>query len=132
MAILFDGAYQYLLKGGRAICPTDEAALPCRATSRTESDIFAPRGSMGWAFHAVGYQDEEFTYSGRIGQRGIPAGVPGSAISVTNANNAASSDRMDDAEFHVRRLLFELSEDDTVTGGTVLRTSGRLGLRLHG
>jgi hypothetical protein len=125
MAILFDGAYQYLLKGGAGrICPTDEAAasLP-RYFADPNQNIFAPPWQHGVGPSTpFGYQDEEFTYSGKgSASVAFPAGVPGSAISVTNANNAAIQRiGMDDAEFHVRRLLFELSEDDTVTGGTVL------------
>ena len=125
MAILFDGAYQYLLKGGTGrICPTDEVAgeLP-RYFADPNQNIFAPCWQHGVGpATPPGYVDEEFVYSGKqSATASFPAGYPGSAISVTAANvTAIQQIGMDDAEFHVRRLLFEVSEDGTVTSGTVL------------
>ena len=125
MAILFDGAYDYLLSGGvQRICATQEAAasLP-RYFADPSQNIMAP----GWQ-HGVGpstppgYEDEEFVYSGKgSASATFPAGTPGSTISVTAANNAAIQQiGMDDAEFHIRRVLVEVSEDAGVTSASVL------------
>ena len=125
MAILFDGAYKYTLKGAAArICPTDEAAanLP-RYFSDPSQNIFAPCWQHGVGPSTPpGFIDEEFVYSAKGSASATwPAGAPGSTISVTAANNAAIQQiGMDAAEFHCRRVLFEVTEDGTVTGGSVL------------
>lgn len=125
ISILLDGAYQYLLKGGVArFCPTDEAAasLP-RYFGDQAQNIFAPPWQHGVGPSTpYGYEDVEFTYSGKgSSTAAFPAGAPGTAVAVTNANNGAIQQiGTDDAEFHVRRLLFEIQADDEVTSGSFL------------
>jgi hypothetical protein len=126
MAICFDGAYQYLLKGGEGrICPTDEAveSLP-RYFSDPNQNIMAPPWQHGLADPAPpGHYDEDFIYSALLPPTpGVwPQGTPGSTIVVTNANLTASQQiGMDNSEFHCQRILVWVTEDDTVTAGRVL------------
>ena len=125
MAICFDGAYEYLLKGGAGrICPVDEAVenLP-RYFSDPVQNIMAPAWQHGIVDQPPpGYYDEDFTYSAfQNPTAAFPAGFPGSAISVTNANLTASQQiGMDASEFHCQRILIQVDEDDTVTAGSVL------------
>jgi hypothetical protein len=128
IAILFDGAYDFLLKGGvQRVCATQETAafLP-RYFSDPSQNIFAPPWQHGVGPSTPpGYEDEEFVYSAKgpstDADDGFPQGRPGSSIDVTAANNAAIQQiGMDDAEFHIRRVLVEVTEDTTVTSGSVL------------
>lgn len=125
MAICFEGAYRYLLKGGASrICPVDETAenLP-RYFSDPNQNIMAP----AWQHGVVeppppGCFDEDFVYSAlQPPTVAFPAGYPGSAISVTNPNLQTTQQiAMDGAEFHCQRFLIQVSEDNTVTSGSVL------------
>jgi hypothetical protein len=125
MSIELSGAYEYLLKGGdNRICPTDEAAenLP-RYFGDPNQNIMAP----AWQHGVVdppppGYHDEDFTYSAlQAPTVAFPAGYPGSAILVTATNLTATQQiTMDAAEFHCKRLVVQVTEDNTVTAGSVL------------
>jgi hypothetical protein len=126
MAICFDGAYQYLLKGGEGrICPTDEAVqdLP-RYFDDPNQNIMAPPWQHGLADPPPpGYEDIDFIYSALQAPTPgtFPAGAPGSIIAVTNANLTASQQIGTDAsEFHCQRILVQVSADNTVTSGSVL------------
>lgn len=125
IAICLDGAYQYLLKGGEGrICPVDESAgnLP-RYFGHPNQNIMAPAWQHGVSpATPVGYRDEDFVYSA-LGPTSdtSPAGTPGSTISVTAANATTTQKiGMDSAEFHVTRVLIQITADDTVTAGSVL------------
>jgi len=125
MAICFDGAYAYLMKGGRLrTCPVDElvADLP-RYFSDPNQNIMAPAWQHGVREATpAGFEDEDFTYSAlQAPSTTFPAGVPGSTISVTAANLAATQQiGMDASEFHCQRILVQVSADNTVTAGSVL------------
>lgn len=125
MAILLDGAYRYLLKGGEGrICPVDETAgdLP-RYFSNPNQNLMAPAWQQGASEPTPeGYVDEDYIYSALGPASGsFPAGAPGSSISVTAANLAATQQiGMDNAEFHCQRILIQVSEDNSVTAGSVL------------
>jgi hypothetical protein len=128
MAVVLDGAYKYLLTGGRArICPVWETAgdLP-RYFGNPNQNIMAPAWQHGASEPTPpGYVDEDFVYSS-LGpaSTAFPAGTPAATISVTAANLAATVGiGMDSAEFHVQHVMVQVSEDNTVTGGSVL---GRL------
>jgi hypothetical protein len=125
IAMEFDGAYQYLLKGGEGrICPVDEAveSLP-RYFSDPNQNIMAPFWQHGIADPAPpGYFDEDFTYSASGPPSAtFPAGTSGSSIDVTVANlTAIQQITIDASEFHCQRLLIKVEEDNTVTAGSVL------------
>jgi hypothetical protein len=125
MAILLDGAYDYLLTGGtNRICPVDELAgnLP-RYFSNPNQNLMAPAWQHGASSPTPeGYTDEDYVYSA-LGPASVafPAGTPGSTISVTAANLAATQViGTDNSEFHVQRVLIQVLEDDTVTSASVL------------
>lgn len=127
MSVVLDGACKYLLTGGRTrVCPVWETAgnLP-RYFANPNQNIMAPAWQHGASEPTpAGYTDEDFVYSS-LGPASntFPAGAP-TAISVTAANLAQIVQiGMDDAEFHVKRVLVQVSEDNTVTSGSVL---GRL------
>lgn len=124
--ILFDGAYRYLLSGGERarILPANEAVehLP-RYFANPNQNIMAPAWQCGVVDPPPpGCYDEDFTYSAlQNPSTTFPQGAPGSVISVTAANLTATQQiGMDGSEFHCQRILVEVSEDNTVTGGSVL------------
>ena len=125
MAMCFDGAYQYLLKGGEGrICPVDEAMemIP-RYFDDPNQNIMAPPWQHGLCDPPPpGFFDEDFTYSAlQSPNTTFPAGAPGSSISVTAANLTATQQiGMDASEFHCQRILVQVSEDAEVTAGSVL------------
>ena len=125
MAICFDGAYQYLLKGGDGrICPTDEAVenIP-RYFSDPNQNIMAPPWQHGINDPPpAGYFDEDFIYSAYgPPSTAFPAGTPGSTIAVTAANlTAIQQIGMDASEFHCQRILVQISADSTVVSGSIL------------
>jgi hypothetical protein len=124
-AVLLDGAYLYFLKGGEGrICPVSELVgdLP-RYFSNPNQNIMAPAGQQGASDPTPdGYEDEDYIYSA-LGSASVafPAGAPGTTISVTAANVTATQEiGLDNSEFHCRRVLIQVSEDDTVTAASVL------------
>lgn len=115
IAMLFGGDYAYLLKNGSSqVCGVDEAAaLAPRYFGDANQNIFAPCWQQGVGpATPQGLVDEEFTYA-------APAAT---AIDVTAANVTAVQQIGMEAgsEFHVRRVLVQTKEDDTVTSGTIL------------
>ena len=121
----FSGAYRYLLRSNcLRICPTDEAAgrLP-RIFGNVNQNNWAPAWQHGVSDPTPeGFEDKDYTYSGLLSPNDdFPAGAPGSSISVTAAvKSAVQQIGLDSAEFHCKRILIQVSADDTVTAGIVL------------
>jgi hypothetical protein len=125
IAMLFCGAYEYLMKGGEnRVCPVSETAqsIP-RYFGHPNQNVMAPAWQQGASSPTPdGYVDEDYVYSA-LGPASTtwPAGTPGTTVAVTAANlSATQSIGMDNAEFHVQRILVQISEDNTVTSGSIL------------
>lgn len=126
IAVLFEGAYQYFLRGGQAICSVQDAAagMP-RYLRNFNENIMAPcwMQGIGPAVPA-GKADLEWVY----GASGLVTNAAGAvlegatAIDVANGPFAATQQISIDAasDFRCRRLLFRITADATVTAGTLL------------
>ena len=121
IAILFEGAYKYLLKNGSgSICPVQDAmAYMPRYLRNFNENIMAPCWQQGIG-PAVpqGFRDLEWVYastnvSGAGGKTGIDvAAGPFTAVQQVPIDS--------DSAFRCRRLLFAITADATVTAGTIL------------
>lgn len=125
LIIVFDGAYRYLMAGGEGrIPPVDEAAgnLP-RFFSNPNQNLFAAAWQCGVADPPpAGYEDFDFTYSSlQNPTNAFPAGDPAIAVPVAGNNLTGTCQIATDAsEFHCQRILIQVSEDATVTSGSIL------------
>jgi hypothetical protein len=132
-AILFEGAYKYLLKGAGKICTTlDAAANMPRYFGDFNENIMAPCWAHGVGpATPTGLSDIEWTY----GPQGLIA-LAGNVSGLGLANTAVNATSIDVAngpfqatqvipidsgsDFRCRRLLFGITADSTVTAGTIL------------
>lgn len=117
--VLFEGADRYLLTGASpSICPAARAAQMPRLFGDTNQNILAPCWQQGFTPDApAGYLDEIFTYvSGPSGQS------PGSTtIALAGPLSATCQINIDQSnDFEVRRFLFNVTADGTVTAGSIL------------
>ena len=117
--VLFEGADRYLLTGGNpSRCPEARAAQLPRIFADVNQNILAPCWMQGFTPDPPkGYQDEVFTYaSGLTGQANQPI-----SIALAGPFSATCQINIDQSnDFEVKRFLFFLNPDATVTAGSVL------------
>jgi hypothetical protein len=115
VAILLGGAYAYYLQDG--IRSEDHEALASelpRVFGTRNQNIMAPCWMMGFGpATPEGYEDLPYIYGN--GSSNIASVTLGSNLSTKCVIPIAASE-----DFHVRRFLFDITQDDTVTAGTFL------------
>jgi hypothetical protein len=126
MAILFEGAYKYLLKGGTGgLCSSQDAAASMpRYLRNYNENIMAPCWQQGVGpATPQGFQDQQWFYRA-TGDATTAAGVSlTSAIAIPLAGPFTAVQQIPidmDSPFRCRRLLFNVQADATVTAGTLL------------
>jgi hypothetical protein len=131
-AILFEGAYKYFVKGGAALCTTQNAAAHMPRYLRDfNENIMAPCWMQGIGpASPKGVSDIEWYYTA-AGTITLPSGlvVPGAAaISVTDPTNPTLTIPIDaGSDFRCRRLLFNIFADDGVNAGCNILVRVRTG-----
>lgn len=133
IAILFEGAYKYFLRGGQQICTVQDAAagIP-RYLRNFNENIMAPCWQQGIG-PAVpqGFRDVEWVYSasGLLTTTGGTVLQGATAIDVAAGPFTATQTIPIDSgsDFRCRRLLFAITADDTVTAGTTILGKVRTG-----
>ena len=113
VSFLAEGAYAYYLKNGRRSGSVEqEASQMERVTGTVNQNLLAPCWMSGNGPHTPpGFEDEQFIYGNGVSN----------IASVTFGGNVAAkcSIQIDNSEdFEVRRFLFDIRKDVTVTGGT--------------
>jgi hypothetical protein len=125
IAVLFEGAYKYYVKGQSSVCPVQDiaAGMPRYFRSFNEN-IMAPCWMQGVGpASPAGVSDIEWTYQAAGGVT-LPSGVflPGAAaINVAAPANATIEIAIDSgSDFRARRVLVNILADATVAAGNVL------------
>lgn len=115
VSLLCEGAYAYYLKQGiRSRSVESEASELPRIFSGVNQNILAPFWMRGDSLKTPqGWKDDSFVYGDGLNNV--------ATVSLAGILSAKASIQIDaDNDFEVRRFLFDVSQDETVTGGTWL------------
>ncbi len=125
--LLFEGADRYLLKGGQlAKCPEAIASSLPRIFNEGNENIMAPCWMQGFTPEPPkGYLYEPYTpVSVPVGQAGnvrITGQPPFVSIPLAGPLTATAAIQIDQTnDLNVRRFLFDVQADGTVTAGSIL------------
>lgn len=128
--VLFEGADRYVLTGGQPVkSPGVFASARPRITADGNENILAPSWAQGytldppsgWDYEA--YMPVSVPVPGQPGAVLVPGDPPFSVIPVVNANTVVQTAliQVDQSnELSVRRLLFDVQADSSITAGRVL------------
>lgn len=127
--LLFEGVDKYYLKGGNQPSPLSALRVP-KYQGIINENILAPAYVAGvWPRTPKGAQDSQFTYSSFSDNNTTNLNIPNAlAVPVTGPTSGSLNIPIDAGiNFVVRRIIADVNQDSTVTGGEFLvrvRSSG--------
>ena len=124
IAVLFEGAYKYYVKGQSSVCMVQDAAAHMPRYLRTfNENIMAPCWQQGIGpASPKGVSDIEWVYSAAGGSTINGVWVPGAIpINVASPANTTVEIAIDaGSDFRCRRVLVNVLADSTVLAGNIL------------